>query len=294
MTITKTRIDSLKSNVEVEKFITSVDPSIKEFKVQKISDFKDRHAEDDYCKAKADSLKIDKSFYTADFDNNGYTDLLVVADYYGFNVFIVYGNAQNDFKIDLLTRRSFQDCVFPKIRKIDSVTLIDLYHKNYDWRDSKPKNQLLKKTLVYQYGDFVEYNPKVSNHKIKKIEFQTTACFGTCPVFALTIDENRMAKFDAQLYNRPDREAKEIKGVFSTQIREKEMNDIVSLLNYIDFPNLKNEYAVTWTDDQSCTLKITYDNGAVKTIHDYGMIGTYGLDRVYEMFYDLRFNQDWK
>ncbi|MDI1255441.1 MAG: DUF6438 domain-containing protein [Flavobacterium sp.] len=291
--IVKTKIDSLESNVEVEKFITSIDTSIKNFKIQKITDFKDRFSKSDFCKSKADSLNIDKSFYKADFDNNGYNDLLVIIDYYDFTVLVIYGNANHNFKIEPLTRRSFQDCVFPKIREIDGVAVIDFYHKNYDW-NNKSKNELVKNTLIHKYGDFVEYNPEISKHTIKKIEFETTGCFGTCPVFNLVIDQNRIAKFDANMYNRPNRKAKEIKGKFSTEIKEKEFNEIVDLLNYIDFPNLKNEYSVDWTDDQSCTLKITYDDDVTKTINDYGMIGTYGLDRVYKMLYSLRFNQNWK
>ncbi|TGD56677.1 DUF6438 domain-containing protein [Flavobacterium humi] len=291
--ITKTKIDSLKTTIDVERFITSIDTSIKNFKIQKISDFKDRYSKSDFCKSKADSLKIDKSFYTADFDNNGYTDLLTIMDYYDFTVLVIYGNANHNFKIKPLTRRAFQDCVFPKIIEIDGIAAIDLYHENHDW-GNKSKNQLVKNTLVYQYGDFVEYNPEITKHVIKKIEFKTTGCFGTCPVFNLVIDQNRAAKFDAQMYNRQKENVKEIKGEFSTEIKEKEFNEIVDLLNYIDFPNLKNEYSVPWTDDQSCTLKITYDNGSTKTIYDYGMIGTYGLDRIYGMLYSLRFNQSWK
>ena len=48
------------------------------------------------------------------------------------------------------------------------------------------------------------------------------------------------------------------------------------------------------TDGQTCGLKITYDNGKTKIIHDYGLIGTFGLDRTYEMLFNLRKNQTWK
>ena len=88
--------------------------------------------------------------------------------------------------------------------------------------------------------------------------------------------------------------SKEIKGVFRTVVTDNSYSNIIDLLNYIDFPNLKNNYAVSWTDDQRCTLTITYNNGQKKEIRDYGLIGTYGLDRVYQLFFDLRFNQKWK
>ena len=65
------------------------------------------------------------------------------------------------------------------------------------------------------------------------------------------------------------------------------------MLNYIYFETLQDNFAVTWTDDQTATLKITYDSGKVKSISDYGLIGTYGLDRVYQLLYELRENQKW-
>ena len=51
---------------------------------------------------------------------------------------------------------------------------------------------------------------------------------------------------------------------------------------------------MNWTDDQASTLTLTYNNGLVKTIEDYGMIGNYGLILLYNKLQALRFNQDWK
>ena len=39
---------------------------------------------------------------------------------------------------------------------------------------------------------------------------------------------------------------------------------------------------------------VTYDNGKVKSIRDYGLLGTYGLDRVYQLLFELRENQKWE
>ncbi len=93
------------------------------------------------------------------------------------------------------------------------------------------------------------------------------------------------------MYNKINN--KEASGNFNSKIMEDKYNDIVNLLNYVDFETLKDNYAVGWTDDQSSTLKITYDNGKVKSIEDYGLIGTYGLDRIYQLLFELRENQKW-
>lgn len=116
-------------------------------------------------------------------------------------------------------------------------------------------------------------------------------CFGTCPVFGITIYPDRNATWNAEMYNKIKN--RNISGTFSAKITEDKYNDIVHLLNYMDFENLRNSYSVNWTDDQSCTLKITYDNGKVKSISDYGLTGTFGLNRVYQLLFALRENQNW-
>jgi hypothetical protein len=84
------------------------------------------------------------------------------------------------------------------------------------------------------------------------------------------------------------------KGKFKGKILQANYDELIGLLNYLDFPSLKDSYAVNWTDDQTSVLKITYNNGKVKEIKDYGLIGTLGLSRVYSILFDLRENQQWK
>jgi len=119
-------------------------------------------------------------------------------------------------------------------------------------------------------------------------------CFGTCPKFYISILKDKSSVFKAEKFNLESEEAKEIKGIFNTTLSDNSFSEIISLLDYIDFPSLNDKYAVGWTDDQTCILTITYNNGQVKTISDYGLIGTFGLDRLYELMFNLRFNQNWK
>ena len=286
------KIDKLNSKEDVENLIHSFDKNYEKFSLKPINEFKSSYGENEYCKRIADSLNITKSFYKADFNNDGYTDLLAIGDYYNFNIFIVMNNRNDSLKINRLTRRSFQECTFPKII---NDTIIRYYQMTQpDWRENKPKRSLKFVDLVYKYGDFIEYNPKVKDYSIQKIEYQTTMCFGTCPKFFISIDKNKQGIFKAESYNKETRESKKvITGTFETILKESSFKEIINLLNYIDFPNLKDNYAVSWTDDQTSTLTITYGNGQVKKIRDYGLIGTYGLDRLYQILFELRFNQDW-
>ncbi len=286
------KIDSFNNEKDVENLIHKLDEDYKEFKIKKIRDFREEHGENKFCKQIADSLKIDNSFYMADFDNNGYTDLLVIGDYYDFKIFVLMNYPNDSLKINRLTRRSFQNCTFPKIAN-DSI--INYYYFSEPHIFSEEKSKLVKKDLIFKFGDFIEYNSKPNSYNIEKIEFQTTMCYGTCPQFFISIDKNKNGVFKAEYYNIDKNKGKgEVKGKFKTIINSNDYDTIISLMNYIDFPNLENNYSVNWTDDQTSTLKITYNNGKVKEISDYGMIGTYGLDRIYSLLFDLRFNQNWK
>lgn len=285
-------MDNMNSNQDVENLINSfLDERYKVFKLKPIGEFSTKYDVNNSCKRISDSLNITKTMYKCDFDNNGFTDMMVMGDFFGFNIFVVMNFGNDSLQLNRLTRRSSQNCVFPKIIN-DSK--IDFYYVTEPDRMSKEKPILTKKTLVYKFGDFVEYNKNPGNYDIEKIEYQTSMCFGTCPKFHLDIADNRKAIFNAENYNRETRESKEIQGKFETTINVKEYHQLVDLLNYINFPNLKDNYAVSWTDDQSCTLRITYNNGKTKEIKDYGLIGTYGLDRLYQLLFELRFNQDWR
>lgn len=123
-------------------------------------------------------------------------------------------------------------------------------------------------------------------HNITKIHFKTSQCFGECPVFELVIDSDRTATYNAIMYN-------EQHGKSQATIEEGKYKYLLSLLNYIDFQNLKDKYRVAVTDLSGAELTMEYDNGKVKKIDDYPKQGTRGLQRVYNILYDLRSTQNW-
>jgi hypothetical protein len=65
------------------------------------------------------------------------------------------------------------------------------------------------------------------------------------------------------------------------------------VLNYINIGETKNYYAVGWTDDLTCFLTIKFTGGSTKKIKDYGERGTFGLRKLYSLFFDLRNSQHW-
>lgn len=69
---------------------------------------------------------------------------------------------------------------------------------------------------------------------------------------------------------------------------------ISGLLNYSDFPNLKDRYEVKASDQVKGWLTIYYNGDKVKTISDYGLQGTYTLHRIYQIINSMKGSLAWK
>lgn len=131
-------------------------------------------------------------------------------------------------------------------------------------------------------------------YNIERIEYFTSACFGTCPQFKIEINKDRNAVYTAVRFNlSQDFESESPEGIFTGKINKDDYNLIVKKLNDMDFPMLQDRYKVDYTDAQTANLKIVYDGGKEKVITDYGMRGTAELQEIYKLFLDLRGSQDW-
>lgn len=292
----------------------------KDFELKEINSF-DRNCKSDstdrdfLSKKIADSLEIDMSYYKSDFDNNGFTDLLIIGDRHNcgkgckdsdwiscdFSVFALMSFQSDSIKPIDLNSISKSLSLVPNIIESNRYPFIELYKPE----DYIIKNGELKKIsriipVIYKYGTFIEQNDKNKKYDIENIEFIAQGCIAGCPEFIISVDKNKNGKLNAINYNWFDKdfshdlEPNDISGEFKTQVSDKHFNELYGIISYLDFPNLSNQYSSGAMHSSSVTLKITYDNGKIKTINDDGLIGTYGLKRVYEMFYELRFNQNWK
>lgn len=151
-------------------------------------------------------------------------------------------------------------------------------------QSEKPKQQV--DTLIFKFNSFIEYNSyPTTDFNFGKINFKTSQCFGECPIFEMTINKNRTATYKAIKYNNET-------GEFIGAIPAKEFDELISILKYLQLDKLNNEYSVNWTDDQTVTTEINYNNKS-KRIIDYGKIGTFGLSRLYSKFFSWRKSINW-
>lgn len=300
-------IDSITTEAEVKDYMVAIDTNYKYFyikNIEKLHALRDSKP-DSIMQIAAKKLGITENIYKEDFDNNGYADLLVLGGWgigseeesYAYDPYIVmnYGNTKAS-KIVGMTR-NMHLFTLPQIVSQEGKSFLKLYSPEKMKYQTAKLSDTISTKLTYQYGGFAEYNKEPADNDIEKIEFEAGPCFGSCPMYKLTINKDQSAIFLAEEYNfnsvRHNFTSKN-EGLFKGKIKKEDYNNLINLLNYIDFTKLKDEYSVGWTDDRTGDLKITYDNGKTKTISDYGMVGTYGLKSVYELLAELRFNQKWE
>lgn len=216
------------------------------------------------------------AYYKADFDNNGSTDLLVKTDRCiavldkgnkRFKLHHIYaGERENYDVIDVL---NVNDHSLPVLRGY-------LYEAHqYDgiiWQDD---------TLIYKFGDFIEYNAHPPSADVEEIVFKLG---GGYPgrVWDLKIDASGWATFEMERGER----------IFAGEVDSITYNCLIQTINYIDFPALlereskkKSGPSTLSTSEETYTLEITFKNGETTRTYDYGGIGTYGLKNLYRQLF---------
>lgn len=268
------KIDDIKNDTDIDNLLDSI--SKKQFEVFIVKN--KLEIKNKECREFSEKVQA-KSWAKADFDNNGYTDLLITGDNFGISTIVVMDKGKNNFAVKSLTG-ILSYCSFPIIENVQTQPII-VYH---EFNKYKP----IEKRLIYKYGDFIEINKSPETYKIEKIEYKTTGCYGSCSVFEMIIDSNRQAAYKPIAYN------KKKKGTFTGIIKEAQYQELIGILNYIDFPNLQDEYLSGGTDQQNSYLTITYNDGKIKRIMDYSLSGTFGLRRLHKILFDMRESQKWK
>ena len=265
------KIDSLNSTKDVENFIRN-----EKNKINYYLTVDDKINYDWYCNVIADSLKLKQTWGKADFDNNGLTDLLVTGtNSEGAKTIYILDRGGHFESKNVNKGKLYEQCSFSVVKgnKIEysSVKILD---------GSGNLSKLIKENLVYKNGDFIEENLTPKRHNILEMEFTTRGSYWDRSTTKREIVSNRDITWTLDEY--------EERKIYSSQLSKEKFKEIIDLLNYIDFENLADDYNVGYSDAGTTTLKITYDNLKVKTISDYGSMGTRGLRKFYDLLLDLR------
>lgn len=269
------KLDSVSTAEEVEAVIGAIDKRYAQFRVLTALNF-----EEDYCKSLGDITHF-KAVSKADFDKNGYTDLLVVGIVGKIQTILtLMGSSDNKVSLNILSRWRSRRCSIAKTVMEGDHTFIELkYFRPYSQMPDSAK-------LIFKFGDFVEYNPNPRLYNIEKIEYKFDNAF------ALEINSNRRATLKSTEYDSLKRDYYRAKYIGRIKIAKYE--ELLSILNYSDFPTLQDHYDIGGSHYSSGILKVTHSNGQEKIIADDGLVGTFGLSRMHDIMVALRTNLNWK
>ncbi len=333
--IHKTKIDSITDVKELGNFAQKADLSLSNFSYISPQLYKKDFYSASKLKQKLDRMFPKSNFIKADFDNNGYTDIILTGEdgfYYSVIALMSYGN--NKYSTIALTLPDFPTDfpVYPKLVYINETPAIKLYTRGSSCLEQE--NQIIKETLIYKHNTFLEYNEKPQDLDVSKIEFRRTGCYGSCPVFNLTLRADSISNFRAKAYNfnpyrkkilekilkvtngikdskermkikdnlihnevMKDKDSllfNEIKGNFEMKFKKKDFEEICQIIDYLNFDTLDEKCNVTTACGEASFLKIYFKDGTSKTISIFERIHIRGLSLLYHKLSDLRFNQKWK
>jgi hypothetical protein len=91
-----------------------------------------------------------------------------------------------------------------------------------------------------------------------EITMQRTACFGFCPVYALTVRGDGTVTYDGQRFV-------EVEGIQTSAVSEDQLRELVRRFDEIDFFSLEDDYACLATDLPSTITSISVE-GRTKTV----------------------------
>jgi len=131
--------------------------------------------------------------------------------------------------------------------------------------------------------------------KITAVEYRSGACFGFCPIYKMKINADQTAIFEAERFNfSRDTDSQKSEGNFKGKIDAEKYSELMEKFAALKAKNLKNFYGnKNVTDLPTAYLTITYADGTIKKIEDYGKRGTPELQKLYEFFDGLRTSQSW-
>jgi hypothetical protein len=118
------------------------------------------------------------------------------------------------------------------------------------------------------------------------ISLQRTPCYGTCPVYTITLYRTGKADFEATRY-LPNL------GKFTGEVDPFTYGRLCYLIDNSRLGEMKPSYSANWTDAPTCIVAFT-EGTTRKEISDYGSVGPVELWAVQELIDTIRTRIEWK
>lgn len=140
-----------------------------------------------------------------------------------------------------------------------------------------------KKATVTKESDNKKQELAIS--KTLLLQVTTTACFGSCPVYEMSIYRNGSVSYQGHRYIQPE-------GAYTGKISQDEVDDIIQRIKDIQFFELKDVYDEPVTDIPSTTVMVILDGK--KKVVKARMGHPDKLDKFNKFLYELTQKISWK
>jgi hypothetical protein len=118
------------------------------------------------------------------------------------------------------------------------------------------------------------------------ISLHRTPCYGTCPVYTVTLYRTGKAEFEA-ISHLPTL------GKFTGEIDPFTYGRLCYLIDNSHFKEMKSSYRASWTDDSTCVVTVT-EGTSRSEVSDYGRVGPIELWAIQELIDAIREKIQWK
>lgn len=125
------------------------------------------------------------------------------------------------------------------------------------------------------------------NLPYESITLERTPCYGTCPVYTVTLYRSGMAELYAKSYLPKT-------GNFVGKIDVLSFGRLCYLLDHFHFSDFKDSYRGSWTDDTTCIVTARTSAKVAKKVSDYGSVGPIELWAIHQVIDRMRERIEWK
>jgi hypothetical protein len=281
------RIDSLKTNRDVERFVTSIDSTIQKYSL-KGNDFQVIPRETLVSFAQSEHLQnLDKirSWQKLDLNHDGKTDLVIHARWFNSAVFVVMDMGHGLYKLYRLK---------PHEGSSGGQIAVPVYSgKNVFLVLYGPccQNQTVghcTDTVVYHDQAFIEYEAHPVKYAITSVTFTAHGCpMGECLAYKIKVNSDRSARYVASSFIAHQ-------GVYTCILQQQLFGRLMDLLNYIHVGKMHQNFENCGVMDAGqWRLEVLFQNGSKMKYLISADQAPYGLLAVENLFSELRRGQPW-
>ena len=238
-----------------------------------------------------DSLGFSSFHFKTDVDKNGMTDLILSLYDTLYNdspklvvIFASNNKNGNGYKMETI-KSDYYKRFYPMLVKSGNRDLLLTYKVDGGY-SKQPTIEIEIDTLTYYENHFITYSNSPSKHRITRIEFETTRCYGRCPAFKLSIDKKNM-QLEGISFTKE-------KGFFSSPTDSKVFKRVNHMLNQSNFTSFNDEYWKNISDSPTYFLRIWYGKNEYKEIKDYPGEGNQTLKEIYNLLFLTKYTSEWK